>query len=308
MLKAIIVSILLVLSLLLSIAPVHAKQDTGPGDIVQLFRDIINYIINFFANPESSFNASAINNHVLQSGLPLVELEHRSFFSHAMNKEKNYTVLLPPGYHTSSKRYPVYYLLHGAWGDERTWVTRGNITEIYQEMLAGGMGEIIIAMPDGDNSVWENGCSLMSCGNYEDYLIEFVNGTDARYRTTGKRAIGGLSFGARGAMRIAFLHPDLFGFVGAHSGYYYYLIQEMKEVEWNRLKSSNLTVYFDNSKNDPLTDYSESSKSLNQTLAEKGIPHIYSEPDFFTAQSHAWPYWKRQIAIAIEKACLVICI
>lgn len=299
------------LLLLAAAAPATARADTGPGDAFQFVRDLIDYSRYFFVTHESGFNLSRINNEISAGG-PAVVLERRAFFSYVLNEEKNYTVLLPPDYKGGNKRYPVYYLLHGAWGDDRTWVMRGNIVRIYQDMLMKGeIGEVIIAMPDGDNAFWENGCVFLAfCGNYEDYFIEFTGEIDTNYRTLAQkqnRGIGGLSLGGRGAMRLAFLHPDRFAFAAGHSGYYDPLLQEITEEKWERLRASNVAIYFDNSRNDLLAEYSTSSVVLNRTLGEKRIPHEYSETDFFTMQSHAWPYWKRQARIAMRKACAIIC-
>lgn len=307
------IKLVLILVVALTIPAVHAAY-IEPGSFMDMIKYVVNYIANFFSNPESGFSESALNSQAARGGLPLVHIEHRSFFSQALGKQKNYTVLLPPSY--GSKSYPVYYLLHGAWGDERTWATRGNIVRIYQEMLEGerreasvgsGLGEMIIAMPDGDNSVWEHACGIMACGDYDRYFLEFVREIESNYKTTGERGIGGLSFGGRGSMRLAFMHPELFRFVGGHSGYYYYLIQDMNGETWKRLSESGMTIYFDNSKNDPLTEYSQSGMLLNKTLSEKGVPHEYREMDYPAAESHAWPYWRQQIRVALEKACKIIC-
>ena len=42
--------------------------------------------------------------------------------SPALGKERRVTVYTPAGYETSGKRYPVFYLLHGAGGDEEAWM------------------------------------------------------------------------------------------------------------------------------------------------------------------------------------------
>ena len=284
-----------------------AEDGTGPGGFADIIRQVVDYFRYFFATPESGFNLTAINNELSQHE-PKMLLEHERFYSSVLGEWKNYTILLPPDYHNSSKRYPVYYLLHGAWGNERTWATRGNITRIYQDMIQE-TGEMIIAMPDGGNTVWENGCSFifLSCGNKEDYFFEFNRHIENNYRTTGKRAVGGLSFGGRGAIRLAFLHPKNFSFVGSHSGYYSFLLQEMTEEKWNRVKSANLSIYFDNSKNDIMTEYSQSSIDLGKNLTARGIPHEHRQLDYYAAQSHARPLWKMQVKIALKKACERIC-
>lgn len=57
------------------------------------------------------------------------------------------TVLLPDGYHTSNKRYPVLYLLHGGLGDY------GQFRNLGIEGLTAGK-EIIVVMPDGGFAGW----------------------------------------------------------------------------------------------------------------------------------------------------------
>ena len=244
-----------------------------------------------------------------------VHLETGSFFSKSLDEEKKYSVLLPPSYYKSARSYPVVYLLNGLWGDHTDWIVKGNVIETYKIMIGHGLiGEMIIAMPDGDNSAYENGCSgsvVFSCGDYEDYVInDFVQEIDGKYRTIpdrSRRAIGGLSLGARGAMRLAFFHPDIFSSVAGHSGRYSYLIDEMTGADWQKIKDANLDIYFDHSKNDLVPGYLSSSRKLDSILTEKGIRHEYREIDFSTLKSHDWPFWKEQIRVALVKECTIIC-
>ena len=48
-------------------------------------------------------------------------------------------------------------------------------------------------------------------------LVSHVDGTYRTLRRPWRRAIGGLSMGATGALVQAFKHPETFGIVGAHS-------------------------------------------------------------------------------------------
>ena len=41
--------------------------------------------------------------------------------SEILDMERNYAVYLPPDYDTSSRSYPVLYLLHGL-GDDHNWM------------------------------------------------------------------------------------------------------------------------------------------------------------------------------------------
>ena len=57
------------------------------------------------------------------------------------------TVLVPPRYRTSNRRYPVLYLFHGAFGDEDSWTSQTDLIA-----FTAGIGDddqAIIVMPDG---------------------------------------------------------------------------------------------------------------------------------------------------------------
>jgi len=76
------------------------------------------------------------------------------FFSPALGVEKHYVVYLPPSYATApARRYPVAYYLHGLTGNESDWVSLAGIDVIADSLMAGGMSEMILVMPDGDDGV-----------------------------------------------------------------------------------------------------------------------------------------------------------
>ena len=49
-------------------------------------------------------------------------IEHFTLQSKLLGVEKNYSVYLPDGYDKSGEKYPILYLLHGAWGTHLSWV------------------------------------------------------------------------------------------------------------------------------------------------------------------------------------------
>jgi enterochelin esterase-like enzyme len=60
-------------------------------------------------------------------------------------------VYTPPGYRTSTARYPVFYLLHGGGGDEDAWFTLGRTTQILDNLIAAGKAKpMIVVMPNGN--------------------------------------------------------------------------------------------------------------------------------------------------------------
>src|SRR5260370_29653070 len=50
-----------------------------------------------------------------------------TFHSDALGVDKSFVLWLPADYATSTKRYPVFYYLHGLWGDETEWVEGGHL-------------------------------------------------------------------------------------------------------------------------------------------------------------------------------------
>jgi len=60
-------------------------------------------------------------------------------------------VYTPPGYETSSAKYPVLYLLHGGGGDEDAWLTMGRANIILDNLIAAGkVKPMLVVMPNGN--------------------------------------------------------------------------------------------------------------------------------------------------------------
>ncbi len=66
-------------------------------------------------------------------------------------KSRRMLVYTPPGYHPSTTKYPVLYLLHGGGGDEDAWDTMGRANIIMDNLLAAGkIKPMIVVMPNGN--------------------------------------------------------------------------------------------------------------------------------------------------------------
>ena len=149
-------------------------------------------------------------------------------------------VYLPPGYDASTtSRYPVLYLLHGYSGNARTFLEPpteglyaflapyfpdGGIAGLLDQLITSGdAAPLIVVMPDGSNayggSFYTNS---VLCGDYEGYVTrDVVQHVDRTYRTLAapeSRAIAGHSMGGFGALRLATLNPDVFGFAVSYGG------------------------------------------------------------------------------------------
>ena len=169
-----------------------------------------------------------------------------SFWSQALGIRKQFVVYLPPSYDANrQRRYPVAYYLHGLWGDEWNWVRSGAIDRTLDSLVAGGLPEMIVIMPDGDDgwyTTWNNLGNNAECRRskppqranesvdaycvpwpkYDDYIArDLVARVDSVYRTIpsrSARAIAGLSMGGYGAITLALAYPDVFSAAASHSG------------------------------------------------------------------------------------------
>jgi len=140
-----------------------------------------------------------------------------SYESPSVGRTLKCRVLLPAGYESSGRRYPVLYLLHGFSGDYTNWTRHG-------VERAAAPYDLIVVQVDGGNSWYVNWAE--SDGGeknaWEDALVkDLIGHVDAHFRTVAARegrAINGLSMGGYGALTVGLRHPDLFCSVGSHSG------------------------------------------------------------------------------------------
>ena len=142
-------------------------------------------------------------------------------------------VYLPKDYYDSNERYPSLYLLHGARGNELSWIEKGNLLHNLDSLtILGKMKKAIVVLPNVNQYKDERdfGKSRLkgaveslfeTDGMVEAAFVKDVVGTvDSLYRTMPDkehRAIAGLSIGAMQAMHLSANAPDIFGYVGMFS-------------------------------------------------------------------------------------------
>lgn len=142
-------------------------------------------------------------------------------------------IYLPEGYYGSDERYPVLYLLHGARGNEMSWILKGNLLHNIDSLTTCRMMEkTIVVLPNvnqyNDDNDYGKGrlkgaveSLFESDGHVEDgFIHDVVRAVDTLYRTIPAkeaRAIAGLSIGAMQAMHISANVPDMFDYIGMFS-------------------------------------------------------------------------------------------
>ncbi|HCY72814.1 MAG TPA: esterase [Rikenellaceae bacterium] len=155
--------------------------------------------------------------------------------SPTLGMKRRMTVYTPSGYEdNASKRYPVFYLLHGMGGDEEAWMDLGRASQILDNLIAEGKAEpMIVVMTNGNASQeaapGESALGLVQPnmqlpktmnGEFEASFPDVIKYVDSHYRTIRKkssRAIAGLSMGGFHSLHISKQNPDTFGYVGLFS-------------------------------------------------------------------------------------------
>ena len=196
-------------------------------------------------------------------------LREETFHSPALSRTLKYRVLLPQGYDTSQRRYPVLYLLHGLTGDYTDWTTRTNIAE-YTRTLP-----LIVVMPDGGNAWYTNAAD--GSANFETSLADDLpKDVVAKYRTVNSRygrAIAGLSMGGYGAVKLALRRPGAFAVAGSFSGAFGVTVEGRYDRMIEATKATPLATIFGPPGSD--TRKQNDVLALAAALKAAGAPYLY---------------------------------
>jgi enterochelin esterase-like enzyme len=159
-------------------------------------------------------------------------IDSASYSSAALAGAGSFHVYLPPGYASTTQRYPVLYLLHGneqpataflelgLQGQLDTLIARQEIPPLIAVMIQGGRGA----------NNWRDQGSR----RYETYVVEVQEMVDRMLPTVasrGARAIAGDSMGGYGAMNVALGHPQRFSVVESWLGFFNGLSGELRAAQ-----------------------------------------------------------------------------
>lgn len=214
-------------------------------------------------------------------------------------------VYTPPGYEGSSARYPSLYLMHGAGGNESSWVTGGRANIILDNLIAQGKARpMIVVMPYGRAGESTTlGASTPAAAAApgspvfpNDVVEDVVPFIDKIYRTASgadNRAIAGLSMGGNQTLNIGLNNLDTFHYIGAFSPVIFNQTVEQDhasafaDVAATNRKLKVFYIYCGDT--DTLF---ESNKSFHALLDQKKIRHTFVE----TKEGHVWRNWRDYLA------------
>lgn len=218
-----------------------------------------------------------------------LKFQLETFNSQAMGTQRQYGVILPPGYEKNlQKRYPVIFLLHGGHDNARAYVDKYAVINVLDELYKSKkLPPSIIITPDGND---QRGSSPLFDPDYYDgpngkvgTLIgsELVQVVKSRYRTLENPqfwALGGLSSGGWGAFNIGLRYPQNFKILFSHSGYFtddssprnspQQIVQQLPVQDRKQLR-----VYLDAGKSD--SNLLASTQAFHKTLDKLGIENVF---------------------------------
>jgi enterochelin esterase family protein len=150
-----------------------------------------------------------------------------TYYSGTLKRDRRMHVYTPPGYEKGEKKYPVFYLLHGAMDCDASWSTVGRAGFILDNLIAEGKAKpMIVVMPAGHTGPFRFGprgdrTFERQMDEFSDDFVKDVRPyVEKNYRTLGDRnhrAIAGLSMGGAQTLNIAFANLDEYGYIGVFS-------------------------------------------------------------------------------------------
>jgi enterochelin esterase-like enzyme len=234
-----------------------------------------------------------------------------TYFSKSLDRFRRMHVYTPPGYESGDGKFPVFYLLHGAFDCDDSWSTVGRAGFILDNLIAAGKTQpMIVVMPAGHTGPFRFGAPGEGRPRVDEFTQDFV--TDIRpyvelhYRVLADRAhraIAGLSMGGGQTLNIAMANLQDYAYIGVFSSGVFGIAgggpmaasgptweeQNKAVLDDAALKTGLKLVWFATGKDDFLM---ETSRKTVETLKNHGFDVAFQESD----GAHTWINWRQYLS------------
>ncbi len=246
-----------------------------------------------------------------------------TYYSTALKKFRRMHVYTPPGYETSTAKYPIFYLLHGAGDCDEAWTSVGRAGFILDNLIAAKKAKpMVVVMPAGHTSAagfggGGRGAAPAAGGPppvdefTQDFMTDIMPYAESHYRVQtdrAHRAIAGLSMGGSQTLNIAIPHLEKFSYVGVYSsgligsfgggrggaatpapaGPSPWETQHMAELDNAATKKGLKLLWFSTGKDDGLIT---TSKATVELLKKHGFSPVFEE----SPGAHTWLNWRNYL-------------
>ena len=249
-----------------------------------------------------------------KNGVPHGNVSKVWYNSPVLGMDRRVYVYTPSGYGKDNKKYPVFYLLHGAGGDEDAWTNMGRAAQIMDNLIAQGKAKpMIVVMTNGNanqqgaqNDVTDvplQGDPMAAyqklAGKFEAHLVKdlipFIEKNYNVLKDKNNRAIAGLSMGGMHTQTITNDNPAMFSYIGVFSmGIMNFgqqnqdvaKLDKERETKIETLKNSGYKLYWIGVGKDDFVY--QSVITLRSTLDKHNFKYTYRESD----GGHTWANWR----------------
>jgi enterochelin esterase family protein len=232
-----------------------------------------------------------------------------TYYSKALKKFRRMHVYTPPGYERGGGKYPVFYLLHGAFDCDDSWTTVGRAGFILDNLIAAGKAKpMVVVMPAGHTGPFNFGAPRPPTDEFvADFVGDVMPYAESHYRVRADRAhraLAGLSMGGGHTLAIAAAHLEKFAHLGVFSSGVFGITgrgpgsgapgpsfeEQHRAVLDDAAKKKGLRLlWFATGKDDFLV---ETSRATVEMLKKHGFDVVYKE----TAGGHTWANWRDHLA------------
>jgi enterochelin esterase family protein len=240
--------------------------------------------------------------------VPHGTVKSHAYKSKSLGTDRKLMVYTPPGYETSTTRYPVLYLLHGAGSDETAWTQRGQAHVILDNLIADRkLKPLVVVMPFGFAAQRAPGAGrgdaaenkMQREGFAKDFLEDVIPLIDSSFRVYNDRehrAIAGLSLGGAQALALGLTHTELFSRVAAFSPALGAANNpatggvDFEQVLADAVQINRQLEFLWVSCGTEDTLY-ESVRQFSGQLAQRKVEHIFR----VTGGAHTFPVWQQNL-------------
>jgi enterochelin esterase-like enzyme len=231
-----------------------------------------------------------------------------TYYSTTLKRFRRMHVYTPPGYELGEGRFPVFYLLHGAFDCDDSWTSVGRAGFILDNLIAGQKAKpMVVVMPAGHTGPFRFGGGRPAADEFaQDFLNDLLPYIEKHYRVLADRqhrAMAGLSMGGGQTLNIGIPHLDQFAYLGVFSSGVFGITgagpggaqpgpsfeeQNQAVLDDAKLKPGLKLLWFATGKDDFLV---ETSRATVAMLKKHQFDVVYQETD----GAHTWINWRQYL-------------
>jgi enterochelin esterase-like enzyme len=233
-----------------------------------------------------------------------------TYWSSTLKRFRRLHVYTPPGYELGKRKFPVFYLLHGAGDCDDSWTTVGRAGFILDNLIAAGKARpMVVVMPAGHTGPFRAGGSRPAVDEFsQDVLNDIMPHVEKTYRVhtdRKNRAMAGLSMGGGQTLNIGIPNLEKFAYLGVYSSGVFGITgggrgdmnpppgptfeeRNQSVLDDAKLKKGLKLFWFATGKDDFLV---RTSQATVEMLKKHQFDVVYKE----TGGAHTWIVWREYL-------------